>query len=260
MTGGPDADHELETVLNRRATPLVAVVATAGIVRWWRRGRASRPSVLDAAGVRRLYDRMAPLYDVATLAYQAVGAYRLADEAIATLGLQPGDMVVDLGTGTGRNLPLLAEAVGSSGRVVGVDVSPGMLERARRRVERAGVDVVELVEADIATYELPPGTSAVMGSFAMEMLPDYREVIDRLVTQLPTGGRVAVTGLRDPEGWPRWLVRLVSAINRPFGVSEAYRDHRPWEAVEAVTSDTAYVEMLGGAIYLAAGTVPERPR
>ena len=180
----------------------------------------------------------------------------MAKRAVEELGLGPGDTVVDLGTGTGWALPRLADAVGPHGRLVGVDISTGMLTRARRRV--ASYDNVELVAADIATYRLPEGTRAVMSASAMEMLPDYDAVIARLARELPPDGRLAVTGLRDPERWPEWLVRFASALNRPFGVSNDYRHHHPWEATRQHTSSATYVDVLGGAVYLAVGK-PARP-
>lgn len=214
------------------------------------------PGVLASGEVRTLYDRMAPFYDVMSRPYGWFGSQRLAARAIDELQLRPGDTVADLGTGTGRNLAELAAVVGPSGHVIGVDLSPGMLERARRRLVELGVDNVELVEADIAGYDLPPGTDAVVSSYAMEMLAEYDDVIARLVGQLRPGGRVVLNGLRDPQRWPEWVVRLGSALSRPFGVSEAYRSHRPWEAIEAHTIDVVYDEAMAGAVYLAAGTAP----
>lgn len=212
--------------------------------------------VLAPSDVRSLYDRMAPFYDVLSRPYGWFGSKRLAQRATEELRLRPGDTVVDLGTGTGRNLPELAAAVGPAGRVVGVDLSPGMLERARRRVTGLGLDSVELVEAGISGFDLPPVVDAVVSSYAMEMLPDYDEVISRLVDQIPPGGRIVVNGLRSPERWPEWVVKMGSALSRPFGVSEVYRAHRPWQAIERHTVDVIYDEAMAGAVYLAAGSAP----
>ena len=212
--------------------------------------------VLKPSEVRSLYDRMAPFYDVVSRPYGWFGSKRLAEQAIEELRLRPGDTVVDLGTGTGRNLPELAAGVGPAGRVVGVDLSPGMLERARRRVTAVGMGNVELVEAEMAAFDLPAGTDAVVSSYAMEMLPAYDEVIARLAEQLRPGGRIVVNGVRNPERWPEWVVRVGSALSRPFGVSEAYRSHRPWEAIETHTIDVVYDEAMAGAVYLAAGSAP----
>ncbi len=214
------------------------------------------PGVLDASGVQRLYDRVAPVYDVLAAPYGWFGAGRLVSRAIAELRLGSGDTVVDLGTGTGRNLLVLADLVGSDGRVIGVDVSPGMLARARRKLDQRGLANVELVEADMTMFVPPAETVAVLSTFAMEMVPDYEAVIGRLVRQISPGARIVVCGLRHPERWPEWVVRLGSAVNRPFGVSEAYRSHRPWDAIQACTDEAIYDEVLGGAAYLCAGTTP----
>lgn len=78
------------------------------------------------------------------------------------------------------------------------------------------------------------------------MIPQHDTVIASLVEQLPSGGRLAVTGLRDPERWPEWLLRLGTWLNRPFSVSNSYWHHRPGESVGAHTSDTIDTDILGG--------------
>jgi len=94
--------------------------------------RAPQGAVRGADAVQRLYDRVAPAYDAAAWAFRPLGARRLQEQAVDLLDLHPGDTVVDLGCGTGVNLPALANAVGEHGHVVGVDLSSGMLVRARR--------------------------------------------------------------------------------------------------------------------------------
>ncbi len=219
-------------------------------------GDEGGPEVLASSEVRTMYDRMAPFYDVIARPYGWFGSKRLAEGAIEELRLRPGNTVVDLGTGTGRDLPDLAAAVGPTGRVVGVDLSPGMLERAQLRVEGLGLDNVVLIEADMSTFDLPAGVDGVVSSYALEMLPDYDGVIARLVGQVRPGGRVVLNGLRHPDRWPELVVRVGSALSRPFGVSDAYRSHRPWEAIERHTVDVIYDEAMAGAVYLAAGSAP----
>ena len=236
------------------------LVAAAGMLvlasrRESRRGSIDDGRVLDVSGVRKLYDRIAPIYDLAAWPYNAVRARRLSERAIVELRLEPGDTVVDLGTGTGWNLPRLADVVGPNGRVIGVDISSGMLERARRRVDERSVGNVELVEADLSTYRPPPETKAVVSTFAMEMRPDYADIIHRLSNEIANDARIATTGLRNPQRWPEWLIWFGTNLVRVFGVSNAYRDHRPWEAIADCTGDSLYVESHAGVIYLAAGTV-----
>lgn len=214
-------------------------------------------AVLEANEVRSLYDRMAPFYDVASKPYGWFGTRRLAERAIEELRLEPGDIVVELGTGTGRNLEALSAAVGSGGRVVGVDLSPGMLKVAQAKVDEMGLGNVDLVEADMTDYQLPQGTAAVLSTYAMEMLPTCEKLISSLAGQVRPGGRIVLNGLRHPDRWPDWVTRMGSALSRPFGVSEAYESHRPWETIDQLLTDVVYDEAMAGAAYLSAGTVPE---
>ena len=99
-----------------------------------RRSGSKAPSergILGPEAVRRLYDRLAPVYDFAAAAYDFAGAGCFHRRAARALDLRPGDTAVDLGCGTGANLPYLVEAVGLTGRVVGSDLSPGVLGKAR---------------------------------------------------------------------------------------------------------------------------------
>ena len=234
---------------------LTAAALAAGGALLWRRGqRSDDPGVLGPEAVRDLYDRLAPVYDVVAAAYDLVGSGRFHRRAVGALALRPGDTVVDLCCGTGANLVHLAEAVGETGRVVGVDLSPGMLERARRRVERGGWANVELVEADIRAFAFPEPVHGVVSTFGLEMVPEHEAVIGRAVAALAPGGRVAVGGLRHPERWPEWLVELGALVNRPFGVTRAYESVQPWRSVQAHTEGYRYEEHLLGAVYLATGT------
>lgn len=244
---------------DRRTRTRLAITVVVGVGAWLVNRRPQQSTVddggvLDTAGVRRLYDRIAWVYDIAAWPYNLIRARRLSERAIKELRLEPGDTVVDLGTGTGWNLPHLADAVGADGTVIGVDISPAMLEQARQRIADRPNCNIELVEADISTYQLPPGTNAVVSTFVMEMRPDYSDIIQRLTMTLADNGQIATTGLRHPDRWPEWLIQLGTGLVRIFGVSDAYRDHRPWEAIAACTTDSVYVESHAGVVYLAAGT------
>lgn len=210
--------------------------------------------VLDAGEVRNLYDRIAPGYDLAAGAYALFGARRLGSRAVDLLDLRAGDTAVDLGCGTGVNLAGLAHAVGPTGRVIGVDISKGMLTRARRQAVADNLTGVELVQADLREYALPADTRGVLSTFAMEMVPEHDHVIAAASATLArTGGRLAISGLRRPPGWPEWAVRLGIALNRPFGVSRAYEDIRPWESVRRHAEEIVFETALLGAVYLSVG-------
>lgn len=214
--------------------------------------------VTDPSWIARRYDRLAGAYDVLAAPYDWIDGRRLARRGITRLRLETGDTAVVLGAGTGWSLPLLADEVGPTGRVVAIDLSQGMLRKAQKRVERAGVsDRVDLVVGDMRNAELPPHADGVLAAFSVEMITDHEQLVQHLLGQLPEGARLAFAGLREPESWPGWLTTLGVQANRVFGTRELHRDMTPWQPLLDNLDDTSYEEDFGGAVYLAVGTVPE---
>lgn len=107
---------------------------------------------------------------------------------IERLGLQADSIVVDIGTGTGQ----FAVAVAAScERVVAVDVSPVMLAALRAKVDQAGVDNVEVVEAGFLTYEHQgPPADVIYSRYALHHIPDFWKgvALARLHAALRPGG------------------------------------------------------------------------
>ena len=144
--------------------------------------------------VRRTYDRRARWYDVVVraLALGADGKYRR--RAVDALRLRPGQRVLDVGCGTGLNFPLLADAVGPTGLVVGTDLSRGMLSHARDvRASR--------VQARASQRIFRPGSfDAGLSTYLISTLLD-EGVVDPLVDAVRPGGRVVIVDDRLPPGW-----------------------------------------------------------
>ncbi len=99
--------------------------------------------------------------------------------AVELLRLRPGDHVVDLGCGTGLSFPLLQDKIGPEGRLIGVDLTPEMLAVAKERVDRSGWTNVELVQADISTYEFPEAISGVVAVGAFGYVAEFEPVIKK---------------------------------------------------------------------------------
>ena len=213
----------------------------------------------ETAFMRDLYRRRAAAYDRVTWLYRCCGfrdlRYRKA--AAQALALRPGATVVDLACGTGLNFEHLQRQVGPTGRIVGVDLTDAMLERALARVRRHGWENVELVEADAADYTFPIEVDGALSTLAMSLSPRYDEIVANAAQALAPHGVLAILDLKYPERWPRWLVNLGIRLNRGYGVDLELRDRTPWLSAREHLSEMSYQEYFGGALYLlAAGTKP----
>lgn len=144
---------------------------------------------MTAGDVRRFYGRWATLYD--HLARHTPGIARLRRQAALACRLEPGDTVVEMGTGTGANLPYLRERVGPTGTVVGIDVTRRALERARRNPAIAGAGNVHLAVADARHPPVEGPVDAVLGTFVSGMFEDPAAAVDGWC-DLAAGGHVVL--------------------------------------------------------------------
>lgn len=123
--------------------------------------------------VEEFYGRWAGLYDrLAT----APGVARWRAAAARDLDLSRGDTVVEMGCGTGANFPFLRSRVGPEGRVVGVDVTRPLLERARQRIDRSYWRNVHVVHSD-ATRPPLAVADAILGTFVVGMFDAPGDVV-----------------------------------------------------------------------------------
>jgi len=94
----------------------------------------------------------------------------IRERAVAALQLQPGQVVLDVGCGTGLSLALLRAAVGETGRIYGFDQSPEMLALARTRAASAGWHNVKLFETSAQALDLPEAVDALLFHYTHDIL------------------------------------------------------------------------------------------
>ena len=151
----------------------------------------------------------------------------LRRKAVARLELKPGDTVLEVGCGTGRNLRLLREAVGSGGQVVGVDASCGMLAHARRLVSKHDWANVRLMHRDAATLILDEEIDGALFSLSYSVLPDREAVLSNVWGMMRPDGRLVVMDAGLPASWlGRALTGFGELVARIFP-GDPYS--RPWE-------------------------------
>lgn len=211
--------------------------------------------ILSKNEVVNIYRKRAKRYDFTANLYYLMGfrewAYRR--QAVAALDLRPGDKVVEIGCGTGLNFPLLQEAVGPEGRIIGVDLTDAMLAQARQRVADNGWSNVDLVLSDAAAFQFPAGIDGILSTFALTLAPEYDQVIRRGSQALAPGRRWVILDFKMPANWLANLAPLLAFLTSPFGVRLEMASRHPWESMERYLHNTRLSEHYGGFVYIAVG-------
>jgi arsenite methyltransferase len=104
-----------------------------------------------------------------------------------------GERVVDVGSGGGLDAMVAARAVGADGQVVGVDMTPAMLERARANAAAAGIDNVEFRQGFAEDMPVPDGwADLVISNGVLNLVPDKVAAYEEILRVLRPGGRIQI--------------------------------------------------------------------
>ena len=211
---------------------------------------------LASDDVRRLFDRIAPVYDAMNRVMTA-GLDRAWRRLTVEAVVQPGDRVLDACCGTG-DLALAAEREG--GHVTGLDFSERMLERARAKSAS-----VTWVQGDLLALPFADGSFDVTTvGFGVRNVVDLEHGLRELRRVLRTGGRLAILEITQPRGVLRpffslWFDRIVPLIGRALPGGKAYtylpasvRRFPAAEELVAILERTGFAHvrfrLLGGTI------------
>jgi demethylmenaquinone methyltransferase / 2-methoxy-6-polyprenyl-1,4-benzoquinol methylase len=222
--------------------------------------------------VRVMFDRIAGRYDLMNLLISAFQEPRWRRLLVARAGLRPGMAALDVASGTGKVAADLHRQVGPAGRVLGVDLSPGMTAVAQERY--AGRAGLAYVVGD--ALNLPTGDDtfdAATIAFGMRNLPDYRRGFEEMARSVRPGGRVLCLEIARPRSrlarfmrW--WFDRIVPVIGRVAGQGAAYgylvRSVQAYPSPERIAEimreaglvDVRWRGLTGGIVTLHEGTVP----
>jgi len=134
-------------------------------------------------------------------------------------GMKPGEVVLDLGSGAGFDCFLAASKVGPTGRVIGVDMTDAMLEKARSNAEKSGIGNVEFRKGDLEALPVEDGTVDVaISNCVLNLVPDKDRAFREIRRVLKPGGRLAVSDMawqvEPPASVRRDMEALVGCIGR----------------------------------------------
>ncbi len=221
--------------------------------------------------VRRMFDRISPVYDLMNLLISGFQEPAWRHRAVRATGLEPGMRALDVACGTGKVSLALARRVGPAGRVIGVDFAPRMIERARRAHARPGL---EFVVGDALALPVEEGVfDAATIAFGMRNLPDYRRGFSEMCRAIRPGGRVVCLEIARPRSaFARliagWFDRVVPLLGSLAGQGEAYaylvrsvQAYPPPERIAEIMAEAGLVDvrwrpLSGGIVTLHVGRRP----
>ncbi len=231
------------------------------------RGNAAAPTEVGA-----MFDRISGVYDPMNLVISAFQEPRWRKRAVAFAALKRGGRAIDVATGTGKVAADLLRSAAPGGKVLGVDISPGMIGIARDRHD--GHPGLTFVVGD--AMALPAEDSsfdAATIAFGMRNLPDYSRGFAEMARVVRPGGKVVCLEIARPRSrlarvmrW--WFDRIVPLIGKVAGQGGAYaylvRSVQAYPAPERIAEvmreaglvGIRWIGMSGGIVTIHVGTVP----
>jgi demethylmenaquinone methyltransferase/2-methoxy-6-polyprenyl-1,4-benzoquinol methylase len=195
------------------------------------------------------YGERARSYERDTAAFQP---YRRA--VVEALPLRSGQVVLDVGCGTGLCCGLLRDKVGPEGGVLGIEESPEMTAVARENIACEGWDNVTVVQAPAEDAEIGLTADAALFCAVHDILQSP-DALRNVLTRLRPGAWVAAGG-------GKWAAPMMVALNSMVGMLHApyVRDFsgfdRPWRHLERLVEDIQVQEMAFGSGYVMTGRTP----
>jgi SAM-dependent methyltransferase len=206
----------------------------------------------DRARARAQYGAMARSYELRT-----ASGDQWRRELVAKLAPRPGEVIVDVGCGTGRNFEQIQQWMGPSGRLIGVEQSPEMLAQAHTLVQRHGWTNVELVCASAEECAIPATADAAMLCAVHDVMRSPAALLN-VLRHMREGGRIVAGGAK----WAPW--RRSRAVSLNLSTWRLNRDcvstfegfRRPWSRLEELVPELHVDEIYFGGGYMASGTIP----
>jgi SAM-dependent methyltransferase len=210
----------------------------------------SRRPPPDNTAALAQYRRRASVYDIELALFEPVRR-----RAVEQLALRRGDVVFDVGCGTGLSLPLLQALVGARGRIVGIEQSPEMMQLAHERVARHGWNNVELIEASVEAARIRSHADAALFHFTHDILREPL-AIAKVLRHLRPGARVVACGLQWAPFWA-WPVNLLVLGAARHSVTSLAGLASPWSLLAQHLSGLQVEKLMAGGVFIASGVLKQ---
>ncbi len=139
----------------------------------------------------------------------------------AIASLKPGETVLDLGSGGGFDCFIASKAVGETGRVIGIDMTPEMLKMARENAEKAGVTNIEFRQGEIEKIPAEDDSvDVIMSNCVINLSPEKSKVYQDSFRVLKPGGRLAISDIVATKPLPEEMRRDMNLVSSCIGGAE----------------------------------------
>ena len=149
---------------------------------------------------------------------------RYRKNAIKFLDLKPNSALLDVACGTGFNFKIIESFLKNEGKIVGLDISPKSLEFAKGRVIKHNWTNIKLISSNIGDYDPAIQFDAAICTFAISIIPDYVDMIDKIYDLLKLNGRFAIIGMKLSFKYP---FKLLSPYMDNYYLKWGINVHRP---------------------------------
>jgi ubiquinone/menaquinone biosynthesis methyltransferase len=223
--------------------------------------------------VNQMFATIAPQYDRVTSLLSYGQDKKWKKQLVELAEIQPHHEILDLACGTGDITFMLAERV-TSGKVVGVDITPGMLEIANQKKHRAGVKNVQFKLGDIMCLPFPEACfDRITVGYGLRNVPDLPGLLGEIFRMLKTGGRLLSLDFGKPSNplfralYFKYLVVVGSSFGWIFHrdpdvyryIPESLKLYPAQDGVKALMDttgfvNTGYICYMGGVTAINYGT------
>ena len=204
----------------------------------------------DHSAALAQYRRRAGVYDIELALFEPV-----RQRAVERLALRTGDVVFDVGCGTGLSLPLLQPLVGAKGHIIGIEQSPEMITKARERVAQHRWRNVELIEASVDAAQITRHANAALFHFTHDILREPLAIAN-VLCHLRPGARVVACGLQWAPFWA-WPVNLLVFGAARHSVTSLAGLGSPWSLLAKHLSGLQVDNVMAGGVFIASGVLKQ---
>ncbi|MHA2024265.1 MAG: arsenite methyltransferase [Candidatus Thorarchaeota archaeon] len=213
--------------------------------------KVTRVNIADALG-----------YDTEGMPISATESFAGCGNPVALASLKEGEVVLDLGSGAGLDMFVASKKVGDSGKVIGVDMTPAMIEKAKKNAEELGITNVDFRFGDIEDMPVDDDSvDVVISNCVINLAPSKAKVFQEAFRVLKPGGRVMVSDIVLSKQLPKEVTDEVVTYTGCIGgaiLDEEYLQHmRDAGFTDARIESKAGNSMYGAYSAYIAGTKPE---